>query len=699
MKKCFLSLLLLVIANVVILAQSPQSFSYQAIVRDNLGDIIVNQNVSFRISIQQSAAFTDVYVETQSATTNDFGLANLEIGTGTVVSGDFASIDWGSDISYIQVELDPTGGTAYQLMGVSQLLSVPYSLYSERAGITDSSIWEKNANDIYYNIGNVGVGTISPNGKLQVSSDTTAAINDVIFSVLNAQNDTVFAVYQEGVRIWVSDDTTGAKANGSRGGFAVGGFNPTKSFTNEYFRVSPDSIRVYIKEATTAPTSGSRGGFAVGGYNPTKTQSDYYFNIEHNNFPELVDSKARILWYPFREAFRAGRVLISDVDSVGINSIATGFESKAIGDYSQAFGYRARAFGDNSTAIGISANSTGESSYAFGSGTQAIGLGSFAFGYVAIDTISGLPINGEPTEALGQYSFAFGLGAKAYNTGAFAFGNNTTASGEYSNSFGTGTTASGPYSTAMGFHTTASGTYSLATGSRTTSSGEATTSMGYWSTASGRYATAIGAWHLASGDYSTALGYMIGVQGEFSFGIGLNSAYYAINQDNTMAIMGGNVGIGTVTPSYLLEVNGTAAKPGGGTWTNSSDKRLKDIHGKYEKGLDEIVKLETIKFNYKKNNSRKLPSDINYVGFIAQDVQKVFPEAVSKGSDGYLDFNMHSINVSMINAIQEQQNIISRLESNIQEKELEINSLKEKNIDFEERIEKIEMMLESTAKK
>jgi len=62
--------------------------------------------------------------------------------------------------------------------------------------------------------------------------------------VLNASGDTVLAVYQEGVRIWVADDTTGVKANGSRGGFAVGGMNPTKGYTNEYLRVTPDSVRV-----------------------------------------------------------------------------------------------------------------------------------------------------------------------------------------------------------------------------------------------------------------------------------------------------------------------------------------------------------------------------------------------------------------------------------------------------------------------
>lgn len=114
------------------------------------------------------------------------------------------------------------------------------------------------------------------------------------------------------------------------------------------------------------------------------------------------------------------------------------------------------------------------------------------------------------------------------------------------------------------------------------------------------------------------------------------------------------VGIGTTNPTYPLHVNGDAAKSSGTTaWVISSDRRLKNIHGNYEKGLSEIIALQPIKFSYKKDNTRQLPSDSELVGFVAQDVQEVFPEAVNEGADGYLDFNIHSINVAMVNAIKE----------------------------------------------
>jgi hypothetical protein len=75
--------------------------------------------------------------------------------------------------------------------------------------------------------------------------------------------------------------------------------------------------------------------------------------------------------------------------------------------------------------------------------------------------------------------------------------------------------------------------------------------------------------------------------------------------------------------------------------------------GEYARGLNDVVRLAPITFHYKGNNPRGLPSDDEYIGFIAQEVQEVFPEAVSEGPDGYLDFNMHPVNVALVNAVKE----------------------------------------------
>jgi hypothetical protein len=140
---------------------------------------------------------------------------------------------------------------------------------------------------------------------------------------------------------------------------------------------------------------------------------------------------------------------------------------------------------------------------------------------------------------------------------------------------------------------------------------------------------------------------------------------------------GSSVGIGTeVFPSYLLQVNGTAGKPGGGSWSNASDIRLKDVDGAYEKGLADIMRLRSIRFHYKPGNARKLPTAVEEHGFVAQEVREVFPECVSTGADGFLDFNMHAINVAMVNAVQELHAKLQRQEAKIEMLEAELASLR-----------------------
>ncbi len=115
-----------------VFSQAPQGFNYQAVVRDNTGSLVSDQAVGIKISLLQGAVDgTVVYSETHSPTTNSFGLVTLEIGDGSIVSGDLSSIDWGSNIYFIKVELDATGGTTYTEMGTSQILSVPYALHAK----------------------------------------------------------------------------------------------------------------------------------------------------------------------------------------------------------------------------------------------------------------------------------------------------------------------------------------------------------------------------------------------------------------------------------------------------------------------------------------------------------------------------------------------------------------------------------------
>ena len=132
MKRILIILMLLLGVFAAAFAQAPQKFSYQAVVRDAGNNLISNHAVGVQISILQgSVNGVAVYVETQTVTTNVNGLMTLEIGSGTVVSGDFASINWASGSYFLKTETDPDGGTNYSIVGTQQLLSVPYALYAE----------------------------------------------------------------------------------------------------------------------------------------------------------------------------------------------------------------------------------------------------------------------------------------------------------------------------------------------------------------------------------------------------------------------------------------------------------------------------------------------------------------------------------------------------------------------------------------
>src|SRR5690554_6187962 len=126
-----------------VFAQAPEKMSYQAVVRDGSNALVSSTAVGMQISILQgSASGTAVYVETQTPTSNANGLVSLEIGAGTVVSGDFTTIDWANGPYFIKTETDPTGGTSYTITGTSQLLSVPYALHAKTAETVTGTITE-----------------------------------------------------------------------------------------------------------------------------------------------------------------------------------------------------------------------------------------------------------------------------------------------------------------------------------------------------------------------------------------------------------------------------------------------------------------------------------------------------------------------------------------------------------------------------
>ena len=134
--KIFYSVIAGLLLTASVWAQAPQKMSYQAVIRDNSSALITSTIVGMQISILQgSPNGTAVYVETQSPTTNANGLVSLQIGTGTVITGTFAGINWAAGPYFIKTETDPTGGAAYTIAGTNELMSVPYALNAANANV------------------------------------------------------------------------------------------------------------------------------------------------------------------------------------------------------------------------------------------------------------------------------------------------------------------------------------------------------------------------------------------------------------------------------------------------------------------------------------------------------------------------------------------------------------------------------------
>ena len=154
-----------------VFAQAPNKMSYQAVIRNNSNTLVANQAVAMRISILQgSPSGTAAYVETHTPTTNANGLASIEIGGGTVVSGNFSTINWANGSYFVKTETDPSGGNSYSINGTSQLLSVPYALYSENSG---NNYWSLSGDSLTFSNGNVGINENSPKSWLHVTSTSS----------------------------------------------------------------------------------------------------------------------------------------------------------------------------------------------------------------------------------------------------------------------------------------------------------------------------------------------------------------------------------------------------------------------------------------------------------------------------------------------------------------------------------------------
>lgn len=437
MKKLLLSFVAIATFALSSLGQAPEGFKYQAVVRDAGSIILNNQAVGLRMTIQQgSIGGTTVYSETFSTTTNAYGLVNLEIGSGTIISGVFATIDWSNGPYFMETAVDITGGTSYIVMGTSQLLSVPYALYAKFAGsaLTDNVDDADNdptnelqaisfSNDTLYlsNGGQVYLGDYAVDLVDDADADPTNELQAVSFS-----NDTLYLsnggqVYLGNYGIDLVDDADNNPTNElqtiSRTGTTVTLSNGGGTFQ--------DSVGVYTAgdgiDVTNNVISTTNSGFNVQSY---QTPGTYTFTIPAGVTKIIVE-----VWGGGGGGGSGGTTCCAEDEGGGGGGYAKGVYSVVPGtNYTVTVGAGGAGGVAGCVAATGAGTDGGTSSFGLlisatgGGGGGSINIGGTGFSsFLAISGECGAPWN---TDGKGGDSGLYGKGG--YNGGG---GDNGTAPG------------------------------------------------------------------------------------------------------------------------------------------------------------------------------------------------------------------------------------------------------------------------------
>ena len=213
------------------------SFAYQAVIRDSEGELIADREVSLRFSLMQGDSA--YYVETQNATTNQYGNIQVEIGKGTATQGAMANVPWHTLDVNIKVEVDVAGGDKYVTLGETKILPAPYAMYAANSNAATVD------------------GATKGNGNL--------------FEVTDRDGNTVFAVTPNGIVVYVDDTPDADAGKAARSGFIVTGRTASKAGqTNDYFAVTADGTQVFIDDASDGKAA--RSGFIVTGRTASKAK-------------------------------------------------------------------------------------------------------------------------------------------------------------------------------------------------------------------------------------------------------------------------------------------------------------------------------------------------------------------------------------------------------------------------------------------
>lgn len=299
--KHILTTFIVLLASIAVFSQAPQQFNYQAIARDLAGQPLADQNIGIRISILEGDINGSTsYQEIHLVQTSGQGLFNLSIGGGSAVIGDMTDVDWGLSTHFLQTEIDADGGSNYELLGTSQLLSVPYALHANTSRPQELSIdgnelsisggnsveisggeslWTLNQNSISYEDGPIYLG-----GNEGILDDYGQSIDgDSEINVVAPQDSDIslWSIYSNNLTNDGFEYILQTDFNHIDGGVYYKHVFTDGSKVGESY-VDPYNIRTQSLRVSSSINTGSLTTESLGNTEPIDIQGDLYFFSNSN---------------------------------------------------------------------------------------------------------------------------------------------------------------------------------------------------------------------------------------------------------------------------------------------------------------------------------------------------------------------------------------------------------------------------------
>ena len=229
MRKILFLLTIVLLAAVSSYSQAPGIFNYQGVARNSVGNVLANKSITLRLTIHDgTAAGPTVYQESRGVITNPFGLFNVQVGSpgGTNVTGNIPGVSWGVGAKYIQVEIDPNGGTTFINIGTAQLASVPYALFANSAAdlILPFNKTQADAGTLF-KITNSGTGSGST--ALEGLTNSTAGNVSAVIGTVTSVAPGAFSAGVRGINNGTGGNGIGVYGSQNGSGYGVYGTAPS----------------------------------------------------------------------------------------------------------------------------------------------------------------------------------------------------------------------------------------------------------------------------------------------------------------------------------------------------------------------------------------------------------------------------------------------------------------------------------------